>query len=105
VKKEKKLIELLVKKDLNASKSLALEFAKDNIRFNCVCPVVAFGTGLTDLFIGASTPENAEKFKATVPLGRGSTPRDIGNACAYLASDEADFVTGISMEIDGGRCV
>ncbi len=59
----------------------------------------------TDLFIGAATPENAEKFKATVPLGRGSTPKDIGNACAYLASDEADFVTGISMEIDGGRCV
>ena len=44
-------------------------------------------------------------FLATVPLGRFSKPSDIANAALYLASDEAEFITGVALEIDGGRCV
>ncbi|SMQ46899.1 unnamed protein product [Zymoseptoria tritici ST99CH_1A5] len=88
---------------INASKAMAVEYAKDNIRFNTACPVVGLGTGLTDLFLGK--PENEATFMATVPLGRGSTPRDVANTCCFLCSDEADFLTGIDIPVDGGRCV
>ncbi|CZT24449.1 related to 3-oxoacyl-(acyl carrier protein) reductase [Ramularia collo-cygni] len=88
---------------INASKSLAVEYAKDNIRFNTACPVVGLGTGLTDFFLGK--PENEAVFMASIPLGRGSTPRDVANTCAFLCSDEADFLTGIDIPVDGGRCV
>ena len=57
----------------------------------------------TDLFLGK--PENEKTFMATVPLGRGSTPRDVANACCYLISEEANFITGIEIPVDGGRCV
>lgn len=61
---------------------------------------------MTHLFIGkANTPENRKAFESTVPLGRGSTPADVANACCYLASDEAAFITGVNLEVDGGRCV
>ncbi|KAI5370445.1 Putative short-chain dehydrogenase/reductase SDR, NAD(P)-binding domain superfamily [Septoria linicola] len=88
---------------INASKSMAVEYAKDNIRFNTACPVVGLGTGLTNSFLGK--PENQATFMATIPLGRGSTPRDVANTCAFLASDEADFLTGVDIPVDGGRCV
>jgi len=88
---------------INATNTMGVEFAKDNIRFMSICPVVALGTGLTDLFLGK--PENEKAFMATVPLGRGSSPRDVANTAAYLASDEADFLTGISVPVDGGRTV
>ncbi|KAI7527565.1 hypothetical protein KC331_g16258 [Hortaea werneckii] len=86
-----------------ATKTMAVEYAKDKIRFNSVCPVVGMGTGLSDLFLGK--PENEKAFMATVPLGRGSTPKDIGNVCSFLCSDDAEFLTGIDMPVDGGRCV
>lgn len=57
----------------------------------------------TDSFLGK--PENQATFMATIPLGRGSTPRDVANTCAFLVSDEADFLTGIDVPVDGGRCV
>jgi NAD(P)-dependent dehydrogenase (short-subunit alcohol dehydrogenase family) len=88
---------------INATKTMAVEFAKDNIRFNNICPVVGLGTGLTDFFLGK--PENQSAFIATVPLGRGSTPKDVANACAFLCSEEASFLTGIDLPVDGGRCV
>ena len=60
----------------------------------------------THLFLGKpDTPENRAAFISTIPLGRGSTPKDVANACCYLASDEAEFVTGINLEVDGGRTV
>ena len=86
------------------TKSMAVEFAADNIRVNALCPV-AGETPLLATFMGADTPENRAKFKASIPLGRLSTPRDIANAALYLASDDAAFITGVALEVDGGRCV
>ena len=86
------------------SKSMAVEFAPDNIRVNAVCPV-AGETPLLSEFMGGDTPELRARFAGTVPLGRLSQPRDIANAVAFLASDEAEFITGVALEVDGGRCV
>lgn len=107
---------------INATKTMGVEYAKDNIRFNSVCPVLALGTGLwvsrvhvccsqksltynyrTADFLGK--PENEKAFMATVPLGRGSSPRDVANTCCFLVSDEGDYLTGIDVPVDGGRCV
>ncbi|KAL6241408.1 hypothetical protein RBB50_011672 [Rhinocladiella similis] len=89
----------------NATKTMAVEYGPQKIRFNAVCPVVG-STGLTHLFLGKpDTEENRAGFVSTVPLGRGSTPKDVANACCYLASDEAEFITGVNLEVDGGRCV
>jgi len=87
-----------------ASRSMAVELAPDNIRVNVVNPV-AGDTPLLAEFMGADTPEMRAKFVATIPLGRFSKPLDIANACLYLASDEAEFITGACIEVDGGRCV
>ncbi|ODV91759.1 hypothetical protein CANCADRAFT_75557 [Tortispora caseinolytica NRRL Y-17796] len=88
-----------------ASKSMAVEHGPDNIRFNCICPVAGW-TGMIELFLGVpATPENREKFQSTIPIGRFSEPSDIANATAFLASDEAAFITGVDLEVDGGRCV
>jgi 3-oxoacyl-[acyl-carrier protein] reductase len=87
------------------SKSMAAELGPDRIRVNCVNPVIG-ATGLVTEFMGMpDTPENRRKFLATIPLGRFSTPADVANACLYLASDEAEFITGTCIEVDGGRCV
>jgi 3-oxoacyl-[acyl-carrier protein] reductase len=86
------------------SKTMALEYAKDKIRVNALCPV-AGDTPLLPTFMGGDTPEKRAAFLATVPLGRFSKPSDIANAALYLASDEAEFITGVALEIDGGRCV
>jgi 3-oxoacyl-[acyl-carrier protein] reductase len=87
------------------SRSMALELAPDKIRVNCIAPVMG-ATGLLESFMGLpDTPENRAKFIASIPLGRLSEPRDIANACLYLASDEAEFVTGVVLEVDGGRTI
>ncbi|MCU0818703.1 MAG: SDR family oxidoreductase [Beijerinckiaceae bacterium] len=87
------------------SRSMAVELAPDKIRVNCVAPVMG-ATGLLEQFMGMpDTPENRAKFLGTIPLGRLSTPDDIANACLYLASDEAEFVTGVILEVDGGRTI
>jgi 3-oxoacyl-[acyl-carrier protein] reductase len=87
------------------SKGMAAELGPDNIRVNCVNPVIG-ETGLIEQFMGmADTPENRKKFLATIPLGRFSKPEDIAAACVFYASDEAAFITGTCLEVDGGRCV
>ena len=87
------------------SKSLALELAPWKIRVNVVCPVIG-ETGLLESFMGLpDTPENRAKFIATIPLGRMSRPEDVANATLYLASDEAAFITGVELPVDGGRTV
>jgi 3-oxoacyl-[acyl-carrier protein] reductase len=88
------------------SKSMAAEFGPDRIRVNCVNPVFSPDTGLSAEFAGGALTEDAKKrFMATIPLGRFSTPLDVANACLYLASDEAAFVSGVCIEVDGARCV
>ena len=87
------------------SKSLAVELGADNIRVNVICPVMGV-TGLLEAFMGmADTPENRKKFIATIPLGRLSTPLDIAKAAVFLASDDAEFITGVEFPVDGGRTV
>ncbi len=87
------------------TKSLAVELAPDKIRVNAICPVIG-ETGLLETFMGVpDTPENRKKFEATIPLGRFSTPADIAQAALYFAADEAAFITGVCMEVDGGRCI
>jgi 3-oxoacyl-[acyl-carrier protein] reductase len=87
------------------SKSMAAELAPDNIRVNCVNPVLGT-TALMEEFMGVpDTPENRRRFVATIPMGRLSTPADVAGACLYLASDDASFITGTSIEVDGGRCI
>lgn len=89
---------------VTATKSMAVELAPSGIRVNCLCPV-AGETGMLAQFMGEDTPEIREKFKSVIPLGRFSTPLDIANAALWLASDEAEFITGVALEVDGGRCV
>ena len=89
---------------VTATKSMAVELAPDNIRVNCLCPV-AGETGMLAQFMGEDTPELREKFRATIPIGRLSTPDDMASAALWLASDEAAFITGVALEVDGGRCI
>ena len=87
------------------TKGMALELAGDNIRVNAICPVAGETQLLAEFMGGEETEEMRQKFISTIPLGRFSQPRDIANAMLYLASDEADFITGVCLEVDGGRCV
>lgn len=87
------------------SKALAIELSTDRIRVNCIAPVMG-ATGLLETFMGVpDTPENRAKFIATIPMGRMSTPRDVADAALYLASQEAEFLTGVVLEVDGGRTI
>lgn len=87
------------------TRSLAVELAPDGIRVNAIAPVMG-ETGMLQRFMGCEdTPENRARFLATIPLGRLSTPRDIAHAALYLASDEADFITGVILQVDGGRTI
>jgi 3-oxoacyl-[acyl-carrier protein] reductase len=86
---------------ITMTKSMAVELGPDKIRVNALCPV-AGDTPLLSSFLGQNT---REAFEATVPLGRLSTPEDVARAALYLASDEAEFITGVALEVDGGRCV
>ena len=86
------------------TRSMATELAPDKIRVNAVCPVIG-ATNLLEEFMGApDTPENRARFLATIPLGRMSTPADIANACLWLAEDSSNFITGVLLPVDGGRC-
>ena len=88
------------------SKSLAAELGPDNIRVNCINPVFNPDTGLATEFAGGPlTEERKAKFRASIPLGRFSTALDVANAALYLASDEAAFISGVCIEVDGARCV
>lgn len=89
---------------ITATKTMAVELAPSGVRVNALCPV-AGETPLLASFMGGDTPENRERFLKTIPLGRFSTPEDMGNAALYLCSDEASMVTGVAMEVDGGRCI
>jgi len=89
---------------ITATKAMAVELAPAGVRVNALCPV-AGETPLLASFMGQDTPEMRAKFLSTIPLGRFSTPEDMGNAACYLCSDEASMITGVAMEVDGGRCI
>ncbi|MHA1157570.1 MAG: SDR family oxidoreductase [Alphaproteobacteria bacterium] len=89
---------------ITATKSMAVELAPLGIRVNAINPV-AGETPLLKSFMGEDTPEIRAKFLSTIPIGRFSTPEDMGQAACYLCSDEASMVTGVAMEVDGGRCI
>ncbi|MGH1368198.1 MAG: glucose 1-dehydrogenase [Maritimibacter sp.] len=89
---------------ITATKTMAVELAPFGIRVNALAPV-AGETPLLASFLGEDTPDMRAKFISTIPLGRFSTPQDMGNAACFLCSDEAGMVTGSVMEVDGGRCI
>jgi len=89
---------------ITATKTMAVELAPDGIRVNAINPV-AGDTPLLKTFMGEDTPEMRAKFLSTIPIGRFSTPEDMGNAACFLCSDEASMITGVAMEVDGGRCI
>ncbi|MFC4172800.1 SDR family oxidoreductase [Microvirga sp. GCM10011540] len=86
------------------TKSMAVELAPERIRVCALAPV-AGETPLLSTFMGEDTPERRQQFVNSIPLGRFSTPQDIANAALYLASDEASMITGVVLEVDGGRCI
>ncbi|MDB5967192.1 MAG: family NAD(P)-dependent oxidoreductase [Polaromonas sp.] len=91
---------------ITTSKSLAAELGPDNIRVNCINPVFNPDTGLSAEFAGGPVDEERKaRFRASIPLGRFSTALDVANAVLYLVSDEADFISGVCIEVDGARCV
>jgi 3-oxoacyl-[acyl-carrier protein] reductase len=87
------------------TKGMAIELAGDNIRVNAICPVAGETQMLAEFAGGEMTEEKRKMFLASIPLGRFSQPLDIANAALFLASDEAAMITGICMEVDGGRCI
>lgn len=90
---------------ITLTKSMAVELAPKKIRVCAINPVIG-ETGMLELFMGMpDTPENRAKFLATIPLGRMSKPADIANAALFLADPASEFITGVALEVDGGRCV
>ena len=89
---------------ITATRTMAIELAPAGVRVNALNPV-AGETPLLKSFMGEDTPEMRAKFLATIPLGRFSQPEDMGNAACFLCSDEASMITGVALEVDGGRCI
>ena len=89
---------------ISATKAMAIELASKKIRVNALAPV-AGETPLLKSFMGGDTPEKREKFLSTIPIGRFSTPNDMGNAACFLCSEGASMITGVVLQVDGGRCI
>ena len=89
---------------ITATKAMAVELAPFGVRVNAINPV-AGETPLLASFMGEDTPEMRAKFLSTIPLGRFSQPEDMGHAAVFLCSDEASMITGVALEVDGGRCI
>ncbi len=89
---------------ITATRSMAVELAPFGVRV-CALNPVAGETPMLKTFMGEDTPEMRAKFLATIPIGRFSTPEDLGNAACFLCSDEAAMITGVALEVDGGRCI
>jgi NAD(P)-dependent dehydrogenase (short-subunit alcohol dehydrogenase family) len=88
---------------INITKGLGLELARDHVRVNAVCPMIG-ETAMLEQFMGMpDTPENRQRFLARIPLGRFTRPEDVAEAVLYLASDAANFLTGVCIDVDGGR--
>lgn len=85
---------------ITLTKQLAHELADDNIRVNAICPVATD----TDMLPEFTSDElTVDDMAETIPLGRLAEPTDIAQAAAFLASDDAEMITGTALEVDGGR--
>ena len=89
---------------ITATRAMAVELAPFGVRVVALNPV-AGETPMLKTFMGEDTPEMRTKFLSTIPIGRFSTPEDLGNAACFLCSDEASMITGVALEVDGGRCI
>ncbi len=89
---------------ITATKAMAIELAPYKVRVNAIAPV-AGETPLLKSFMGGNSPQKRQAFLSTIPIGRFSTPQDMGNAACFLCSDEASMITGSILEVDGGRCI
>jgi 3-oxoacyl-[acyl-carrier protein] reductase len=89
---------------ITLTRSMAVELAPERIRVNAINPVIG-ETGLTAAFMGGDSPELRKKFVASIPLGRMSRPLDVANAALFLCSAEAEFLTGVCLDVDGGRSI
>ena len=89
---------------ITATKAMAIELAPFRVRVNAIAPV-AGKTPLLKSFMGGNTQKKKQSFLSTIPIGRFSTPQDMGNAACFLCSDEASMITGTVLEVDGGRCI
>ena len=89
---------------ITATKAMAIELAPFNVRVNAIAPVAGV-TPLLKSFMGGNSPKKKQAFLSTIPIGRFSTPQDMGNAACFLCSDEASMITGTILEVDGGRCI
>ena len=89
---------------ITATKAMAIELAQYKVRVNAIAPVAGL-TPLLKSFMGGNTPKKKQVFLSTIPMGRFSTPQDMGNAACFLCSDEANMITGAILEVDGGRCI
>jgi meso-butanediol dehydrogenase/(S,S)-butanediol dehydrogenase/diacetyl reductase len=86
------------------TKAMALDHAHEKIRVNCICPsIVETPLGAASLAGSSSDPDEARRIRAReIPLGRLGKPEDVAELAVYLASEEADWVTGAAWPIDGG---
>ena len=89
---------------ITATKAMAIELAPYKVRVNAIAPVAGV-TPLLKSFMGGNTKKKKDAFLTTIPIGRFSTPQDMGNAACFLCSDEANMITGTILEVDGGRCI
>ena len=89
---------------ITATKAMAIELAPYKIRVNAIAPVAGL-TPLLTSFRGGNSIKKKQSFLSTIPIGRFSTPQDMGNAACFLCSDEASMITGTVLEVDGGRCI
>ena len=89
---------------ITATKAMAVELAPYKVRVNAIAPV-AGKTPLLKSFMGGSSYKKKQAFLSTIPIGRFSTPQDMGNAACFLCSEEASMITGVVLEVDGGRCI
>ena len=89
---------------ITATQAMAIELAPYNVRVNAIAPVAGI-TPLLKSFMGGNTKKKKQGFLSTIPIGRFSTPQDMGNAACFLCSDEASMITGTVLKVDGGRCI